>query len=156
MFFATKTALWQLLRALRHETMVGGALLRASVVSVDLGVSGATIVSGSCVRPSYSWVSRLSTSSLSLGISSLFYTALSFDGHSNSDYKNCLQVVYPSEVSHEYDSFINAMVGDQDNGVWTTDIVQCLHQGILPSMRPPLPVDIILEQKSSFFDCLGR
>ena len=37
-----------------------------------LGVSGATIVSGSCDRPSHSWISRLLTSSLSLGISSLF------------------------------------------------------------------------------------
>ena len=38
----------------RHETMVGGALTRTSVVCVDLGVSGDTIVSGSCVHPSYS------------------------------------------------------------------------------------------------------
>ena len=33
----------------RRETMVGGALVRASVFRVSLGVSGATIVSGSCV-----------------------------------------------------------------------------------------------------------
>jgi hypothetical protein len=56
----------------RHEAMVGGTLTRSSVLSVGLGVSGATIVSGSCVRPSHSWISRLLTSSLSLGISSLF------------------------------------------------------------------------------------
>jgi hypothetical protein len=57
----------------RHEAMVGGALTRASTLCVGLGVSGATIVSGSCVRPSHSWISRLLlTSSLSLGISSLF------------------------------------------------------------------------------------
>ena len=56
----------------RHEAMVGGALARASAVRVGLGVSGATIVSGSCARPSHSWISRLLTSSLSLGISSLF------------------------------------------------------------------------------------
>jgi hypothetical protein len=59
----------------RHETMVGGALARASALPVGLGVSGATIVSGSCARPSHSWISRLLTSSLSLGVSSLFCRA---------------------------------------------------------------------------------
>ena len=59
----------------RHETMVGGALARVSTVCVGLGVSGTTIVSGSCVRPSHSWISRLLTSSLSLGISSFFCRA---------------------------------------------------------------------------------
>ena len=56
----------------RHEAMVGGVLLRASTVCVGLGVSGATIVSGLCSHTSHSWISRLLTSSLSLGISSLF------------------------------------------------------------------------------------
>jgi hypothetical protein len=58
----------------RHKTMVGGSLVRVSVCRVGLGVSGATIVSGSCIRPSHSWISHLLTSflSLSLGISSLF------------------------------------------------------------------------------------
>ncbi len=56
----------------RHKTMVGGSLTRASALRVGLGVSGATIVPGSCARPSHSWMSRLLTSSLSLGISSLF------------------------------------------------------------------------------------
>jgi hypothetical protein len=41
-------------------------------LSVGLGVSGVTIVPGSGVRPSYSWISHLLTSSLSLGTSSLF------------------------------------------------------------------------------------
>jgi hypothetical protein len=54
------------------EGMVGGSLTRASVLRVDLGVGGSTITSGSCVRPSYSWTSRLLTSSFSLGVSSLF------------------------------------------------------------------------------------
>ena len=51
---------------------VGGALVRASAFRFGLGVSGATIVSGSCARPSHLWMSCLLTSSLSLGISSLF------------------------------------------------------------------------------------
>ena len=56
----------------KKEAMVGGALARASAFRVGLGVSGATIVSGSYVRPSHSWISCLLTSSLSIGISSLF------------------------------------------------------------------------------------
>jgi hypothetical protein len=56
----------------RLETMVVGALARASAFRVGLGVSGATIVSGSCAHPSHSRIFRLLTSSLSIGISSLF------------------------------------------------------------------------------------
>jgi hypothetical protein len=59
----------------RREAMVGGALARVSAFRVGLGVSGATIVSGSCARPSLSRISRCLTSSLSLGISSLFCRA---------------------------------------------------------------------------------
>ena len=59
----------------RFKAIVGGALVRTSDFRVDLGVSGATIVSGSCVHPSHSQISRLLTSSLSLGISSLFCRA---------------------------------------------------------------------------------
>ena len=59
----------------RREAMVGGALARVSAFRVGLGVSGATIVSGSCARPSLSRISHCLTSSLSLGISSLFCRA---------------------------------------------------------------------------------
>ena len=59
----------------RLQTMVGGALVRASAFRFGLGVSGAIIVSGSCARPSHSWMSCLLTSSLSLGVSSLFCRA---------------------------------------------------------------------------------
>jgi hypothetical protein len=56
----------------RRETKVDGSLARASTVRVGLGVSGDTIVSGSCACPSHLWISRVLTSSSSLGISSLF------------------------------------------------------------------------------------
>jgi hypothetical protein len=56
----------------RLEAMVGGVLTRVSTFRVVLGVSGDTIVSGSCSHPSHSRISRLLTSSLSLGVSSLF------------------------------------------------------------------------------------
>ncbi len=59
----------------RLKTMVGGTLLKDSAWFVGLGVSGTTIVSGSCACPSQSWMSCLLTSSLSLGISSLFCRA---------------------------------------------------------------------------------
>ena len=61
--------------SLRRETMVGGALARASAFRVGLGVSGTTIVSGLCACPSHLWISRVLTSSSSLGISSLFCRA---------------------------------------------------------------------------------
>ncbi len=43
----------------RRETMVGGALARASALHVGLGIGGAAIASGSRARPSHScdgWV----------------------------------------------------------------------------------------------------
>jgi hypothetical protein len=60
------------------EVMVGGALARASVLNVGLDVGGTTIVSGSRVRTSHSWTSRLLTSSFSLGVSSLFCRATQY------------------------------------------------------------------------------
>ena len=62
--------------SLRREAMVGGALARASAFRVGLGVSGAAIVSGSCACPSHLWMSRVLTSSSSLGSSSLFIMSL--------------------------------------------------------------------------------
>ena len=59
----------------RREAMVDGALARTSALSVGLGVGGAAVASGSRARPSHSWISRLLTSSSSLGISSLFCRA---------------------------------------------------------------------------------
>jgi hypothetical protein len=55
--------------------MVGGSLERASTFRVGLGVSGATIVSGSCACPSHLWMSHVLTSTLSLGISTNFCRA---------------------------------------------------------------------------------
>jgi hypothetical protein len=53
-------------------SQVGVSTPRASAFRVGLGVGGATIVSGSCACPSHLWISRVLTSSSSLGISSLF------------------------------------------------------------------------------------
>jgi hypothetical protein len=64
--------------------MVGGALARVSTFRVGLGVSGATIVSGSCAYPSHLWISRVLTSSSSLGISSLFCRATQCMRHVSS------------------------------------------------------------------------
>jgi hypothetical protein len=59
----------------RREAMVDGDLVRDSAFRVGFCVRGTTITSGSLARPSHSWISRLLTSSLSLGISSLFCRA---------------------------------------------------------------------------------
>jgi hypothetical protein len=67
------------------EEMVGGTLTRASSMCVGLGVGGATIASGSRARPLNSWTSRLLTSSLSLGVCSLFCRATRFREFSSSD-----------------------------------------------------------------------
>ncbi len=61
----------------RREGMVGGVLVRDSFFRVGLGVGGDTIVSGSCACPSHLWISRVLTSSSSLGISSLFCLSFS-------------------------------------------------------------------------------
>jgi hypothetical protein len=67
-FFSLKRRCGKKKNGCTDETMVGGALPRASVLRVDLGVNGVTNVSGSCAHPSDSWISSLLTSSLSLGI----------------------------------------------------------------------------------------
>jgi hypothetical protein len=59
----------------RREAMVDGSLARTSSFRVGLGISGATIVSGWCACPSHLWISRVLTSSSSLGISNLFCRA---------------------------------------------------------------------------------
>ena len=67
-----------------------------------------------------------------------------FDGRSNTAYKQWLQAMQPSAATHEYASFINKKVADEEDGVWTTGTVQCLYQGILPSMTRMLPANSIL------------
>jgi hypothetical protein len=57
----------------------------------------------------------------------------------------------PTAATHEYASFINKKVADQEDGVWTTGTVQCLHQGILPSMTRMFPANSILPNKSQPF-----
>ena len=63
--------IFELVRGTGSFTAVFATLTRVSTFRVGLGVSG-TIVSGSCARPSYSRISHLLTSSLSLRVSSLF------------------------------------------------------------------------------------
>ena len=67
-----------------------------------------------------------------------------FEGHSNTVYRNWHRIP-------KLASFINAKVADHENGVWTTGIVQCLHQGILPSRTRTLPADSILPNTSHPF-----
>jgi hypothetical protein len=59
----------------RHEEMVDDTLTKGSALRVGLGVCGVTVVFGSCVHPSHSWISLLSTSSSSPGTFNLFCRA---------------------------------------------------------------------------------
>ena len=59
----------------RLEAMVGDNLARVLALRFGLGVGGGRIASGLRTRPSHSWMSYLLTSSLSLGVSSLFCRA---------------------------------------------------------------------------------
>ena len=78
-----------------------------------------------------------------------------FDGRSNTAYKNWWQLVQPTAASHVYASFVEEKVADQCDGVWTTGTVQCLHR-ILPSMTRTLPANSILPNKVSFFRLFGQ
>ena len=59
--------------------------------------------------------------------------------------------MYPTDVKHEYTSFINKKVAAEEDGVWTTGKVQCLYQDILQSMTHMLSTNIILTNKSQPF-----
>ena len=80
----------------RLEAMVRGARARVSAWRVGLGVGGTTIASGSRVRTSHSWTSRLLTSSFSLGVSSFFCRST-----------QCIREVFSlSSHRHSYISFV--------------------------------------------------
>ncbi len=73
------------------------------------------------------------------------------DGCSQTAYKQWLAAVQPTTAKHDYASFVTKKVADQADGVWTTGTIQCLRQGILPSMTRTLPADTILPNKSQPF-----
>jgi hypothetical protein len=74
-----------------------------------------------------------------------------FKGPSTTAYKNWLQEVQPTAAKHDFASFVGKKVAAHADGVWTTGMVQCLHQGILPSMTRTLPADTLLPNKSQPF-----
>ena len=74
-----------------------------------------------------------------------------FNGCSTTTYKNWLQAVQPTTAKHDYASFVDKKVAAHADGVWTTGMVQCLHQGIMPSMTRTLPADTLLPNKSQPF-----
>jgi hypothetical protein len=74
-----------------------------------------------------------------------------FDGRSTTGYKNWLQTVQTTAATHDFASFIGKKVPDHTDGVWTTGMVQCLHQDIMPSMTRILPTDTLLPNKSQSF-----
>jgi hypothetical protein len=77
-----------------------------------------------------------------------------FDGRSNTGYKNLLSTVHPTATSHDCVSFVSKKVAAQTNGVWTTGTIQCLRQGLFQSMTLTLTVNTILPNKSKHFKSL--
>jgi hypothetical protein len=59
--------------------------------------------------------------------------------------------VQPTAAKHDYASFVTEKVADQADDVWTTGTIQCLRQGILPSMTRTLPADTISPNNSQPF-----
>ena len=77
-----------------------------------------------------------------------------YDGSSNTEYKDWLESVQPTVTSHEYVSLVTKKVEAQANGVWTTGTIQCLRQDLFQSMTRTLPVNTILPNKSQSFSTL--
>ena len=94
---------------------------------------------GSCSTSTESVVTEI------LGVTDIF------DVTSTTPYKNWLQAVQPTAAKHDYASFVGKKVAAHADGVWTTGMVQCLHQGIMPSMTRTLPADTLLPNKSQPF-----
>jgi hypothetical protein len=57
----------------------------------------------------------------------------------------------PLLLPHDFTAFVGEKVGGHADVVWTTGKVQCLHQGITPSMTRTLPTDTLLSNKSQPF-----
>ncbi len=74
-----------------------------------------------------------------------------FNGTSTTAYRNWLQAVQPTAAKHDFAAFVGKKVAAYADGVWTTGTVQCLHQGILPSMTRTLPTNTLLPNKSQPF-----
>jgi hypothetical protein len=58
-----------------------------------------------------------------------------FNDTSTTGYKNCLQTVQTTPVTYDFDSFVGEKVVSHPDGAWTIGKVQCLYQGITPSVR---------------------
>jgi hypothetical protein len=73
----------------------------------------------------------------------------------SAGYKRCspllLRMTLSHYATHDFDTFIDEKVASHADGVWTTGKVQCLHQGIMPSMTRTLTVDSFLPNKSQSF-----
>ena len=74
-----------------------------------------------------------------------------FNGTSTTAYRNWLQAMQPTAATQDFGTFIGEKVAAYADGVWTTGMVQCLHQGFTPSMTRTLPTDTLLPNKSQPF-----
>ena len=79
-----------------------------------------------------------------------------FNGTSNTAYRNWLQAVQPTAAKHDFAALVGKKVAAHAEGVWTTGMVQCLHQGILPSMTRTLRPTPSCPIKVSLFPLCGQ
>jgi hypothetical protein len=135
----------------RHDSQermdVGSLSAAPPSASLDSSPSGTVLRSSKRRR-----VSRDGSCSTSTGpVVTAILGADIFKGTSNTAYRNWLQEVQPTAAKHDFASFVGKKVADHADGVWTTGMVQCLHQGVLPSMTRTLPTDTLLPNKSQPF-----
>ena len=122
----------------------------AAPPSASLESSSSGLVLRSSKRRRVSRDGSCSTSTESVVTAILGATDI-FNGTSTTAYKNWLHEVQPTAAKHDFASFVGKKVAAHADGVWTTGTVQCLHQGILPSMTRTLPADTLLPNKSQPF-----
>ena len=80
-----------------------------------------------------------------------------FDGHSNTVYKHCLQAIQPTATKVEYVSFLEVEVPSEEDGVWTTGKVcavsfsshSVIHDASFVRQQH------LVQQKSALFDSVG-
>jgi hypothetical protein len=87
-------------------------------------------------------------------VTTFWGVTITFDGRSNLSYKNWLQTVQPTTTTHEYVSFINKKVADEEDGVWKSTVSLSRHSTFHD--EHVVIQHHLVQQKSAFFDCVDR
>jgi hypothetical protein len=122
------------------------ALPSASLQSSPLGM-----VSRSTKRRRVSRDGSCSTSTASENAITNVGSTDIFNVTSTTAYRHWLQAVQPTPSTQDFGTLIGEKVAGYADGVWTTGMVQCLHQGSTSSMTRTLSTDTLLPNKSQSF-----